>query len=63
MAKKFRSKDFGLDDSSRCGRQKAVDENNLVTSITINRRITSRELALQFNVSQSYIIETLHDFK
>ncbi|KOC61212.1 Histone-lysine N-methyltransferase SETMAR [Habropoda laboriosa] len=47
--RKFLSGDFGLDDSPRCGRPKAVDEDNLMATIAMNRRIR--------NYNGNYIID------
>jgi hypothetical protein len=57
---KFRSGDFGSDDSPHNGRPKVIDEDELQAIIASNHRITTRELAVEMNVSQTCIIETLH---
>jgi hypothetical protein len=57
---KFRSGDFGLDDSVRTGRLKVIDEDELQAIIASNYWITTLELAVEMNVSQTCIVEALH---
>lgn len=54
---KFLSRDFYLDNVSHSGRSKAICWNNLQSTITINRRITTRQPAMKFNVPQTHIVE------
>ena len=57
---KFSSGNFNLKDSPRSGRPKSLDQEAIKDAVEVNPKLTSRELAQQFNTTHTTIISYLH---
>jgi len=59
--KRFKEGETDVKDKQRCGRPRTIDEEMLETAVKENPNFSSRVLADDFNVSQSAVVQHLHN--
>jgi len=50
---RFRSGDINLADAARSGRPSTTDDNQILTSIKVDRHLMTREIAERFNIAHT----------